>query len=132
MSLASLVRRVVKTANKVTDTLQAVVTVQRWIGQDVTGAPSYAPAVSWDAVVRTKQRINRMTSGQVIWQVAVVTFPRPIAPLGNVTDRQEPIDPRDKFTLPSGYIGLVLSIEGSTDPGTSAPYAMKVAVGEYR
>jgi hypothetical protein len=72
--------------------------------------------------------MRRMANGQEVMQRATVTFIGPVTANGAV-DRQEPIDPRDKITLPDGSTGSILSIEGVADPSTSYPYMFVVALG---
>ena len=51
-------------------------------------------------------------------------------PKANGADgRIEPIDARDRFTLPNGLVAQVLTIDGVMDPDTDAPYSVSVWVG---
>lgn len=123
------------TANRITSGLQVNVSHEAWISSAVAGAaPSYAPAVSRPALVEKKQTLIRpgraqgMPGGEEVMQQHLVTFIGPIP--GNGADgRQEPIDPRDRITLPDGSTGPILDVRGLTDPATNGAYLYQVSLG---
>jgi hypothetical protein len=52
----------------------------------------------------------------------------PVAANGT-TGRREPIDPRDRLTLPDGAVGNILAVEGLGDPDTNHNYFYQVYLG---
>jgi hypothetical protein len=130
MSLADVVRSGISIANTVTEDgeLQLDVTLEAWTGSDAHGAPTYATAVSIPAIVEMKNRLVKLKNGEVVASRAQVTFLRPVTANG-ATGRREPIDPRDKITLPDGETGPILDVEGLFDSSTNAPYMLSVFLG---
>ena len=128
MGLNSLIRSSVSIADNVTKTLQSTVLHSAWIGYGSYAEPLYSTTISRKALVEYKQRMYTMGNGQEIVQKAVITFVGPIEANGAI-DRQEPLDSRDKITLPSGYTGPILSVEGVVDPSTNQPYMFVVVMG---
>ena len=128
MGLDTVIRNAVATANRVTGALQATVTHAAWTGADSYSKPTYATAVPRQAIVEFKQRMRRLPNGEEVMQQATVTFLSPIAANG-ASGRREPVDPRDRITLPSGLTGPILDVSGMVDPSTDAPYMLTVALG---
>lgn len=128
MGLDSIIRNAITLANSVTADLQTTVTHEAWIGQNSRGLPTYDDAVSRSAVVEFKQVRRRRPDGSETLQAARVTFVGPIASNG-ADGRREPIDNRDRITLPNGYSGPILEVLGVVDPTTGAPYALDVILG---
>jgi hypothetical protein len=129
MGLAGLVRKSVALANKLTKDLQVPVIHEAWIGNDTTyGTPLYAAPIRRLALVEMKQRTLRSNTGMEITQRATVTFLYPI-PANGAADRQEPLDIRDKLTLPSGYSGPIRIIEGLENNYPDSPYLLEVILG---
>lgn len=131
MGLDRLVRSVVKTADKVTKSLQDVVGYEPWIGDDAFNKPTYGAKSDEKAVVSYVQRMRKTSDGREVMQEATVLFVRPIAANG-AAERREPIDPRDRITLPNGMTGPILDVIGVSDPGTRYPYAPKVVLGTLK
>ena len=128
MGLDSVVRSVVATANSVTASLQATVQHAAWTGNQQDGTDSFATAVPLQALVEFKQRLRRLPTGREVLQQAELTFIGPVTANG-ASGRREPIDPRDQITLPNGYTGPILDVQGLVDPSTSAPYLVQVVLG---
>ena len=57
-----------------------------------------------------------------------LTFVRPIPDEGTA-GRREPIDPRDKITLPDGTAGPIINTGGLVSGGTGKPYMLEVWLG---
>jgi hypothetical protein len=129
MALDSILRSGVALANRMTGSLQAVVTHEAWTGTDTFNKPTYATAVSRPAIVDLNQRRSIERDGTVIVSRASITFLSPIAANG-ASGRREPIDPRDRLTLPDGTTGPILEVAGAVDPTTGYPYAPTVALGD--
>jgi hypothetical protein len=133
MGLADILRNGVATANRLTAGLQTSVLHQAWIGQDRFGVPTYAAAIERPAIVEFRQRLRKGFNGAEVMQHATILFLEPIAP-NYASGRREPIDPRDKITLPSGYTGPIIDISGVIDPAPTgvdlpSPYALEIALG---
>lgn len=118
---ADLVRNMVAVADALTATLQATVQHFAWSGatKDAYGKVTWAAATPRQCVVEPNARLvreDRDQPGNVVTMNGTrLTFPRPVA-----------VDTRDRFQLPSGAMGLILDVEGVTDPGTNAVYATEV------
>ena len=136
MGLGAIVRKAVAIADKQTggtDGLQCSVTHEAWTGLNAYAKPTYASGVTRSAIVEWtgasgRPMLVRSTTGQDVVVRARVTFLRPIKANGS-DNRVEPIDPRDRLTLPDGSIGPILSIGSPLDPSTDAPFFLEVLVG---
>lgn len=131
MGLADIVRSGIAVANTLTETLQATVTHEAWIGNKTDGyaGPRYAEGIARAALVDQTRKLRRLSNGEEVVQQASITFLTPIAANG-ATNRREPVDPRDRFTLPDGKTGPILDVIGGlVDPSTNAPYMLEVILG---
>jgi len=128
MGLDATVRAAIATISTATADLQATVAHAAWTGKDGYNKPSFAAPVSRQALVEMKQRLRRLPNGQEVLQQAAVTFIGPISANG-ATGRREPVDPRDTITLPNGYSGPILNVEGLIDPTTNRPFMVQVWLG---
>lgn len=99
--------------------LLAPVLHEAWTGQDEYGAPTYDEAVTLQAMVQEGTNQVRTRAGEVITTRACISFLEPVAANG-AGGRREPIDPRDRFTLPSGYTGPIVDNVGAMLAGTSS------------
>ena len=59
---------------------------------------------------------------------AKVTILQPITANGT-SGRTEPVDPRDKVTLPDGTVGPILDVAGLVNPDTGYPYMFEIWLG---
>lgn len=128
MALNDLIRMGVAVADKVTKSAQVNVIHSPWMGSDIYGGPSYGPSAVRPAIVEYAQRLRQIGNGQEIMQKASVLFVGPI-PDYNISERRNPIDPRDQIFLPNGYTGPILSVEGVVDPSTNSLYTVEVILG---
>lgn len=134
MSLASVIRNGVATANKATSSLQVPVTRRAWVGEAKKGEGDYTSPYdepdTFQAIVEQGHRLVPGDSGQMIVVIATILILTPIVANG-ATGRTEPIDSRDRFTLPDGTTGPVIKVSGPpSDPSTLAPYAYEIMLGE--
>lgn len=125
---ADIVRNGVALADSLTATLQDAVTYEAWIGSDGFDEPSYAAGVQISALIEKSDKTVIDTQGREIRTESVISLLRPIAPNG-ATGRQEPIDNRDKFTLPDGTTGIIAGVETFVDADTGAGYYHIVSLG---
>lgn len=129
MTLASVVRRAVAKADRLTRSLQAQVDHVAWTGQDGNTKPTYASAVKRSAIIEQGPVPFRTAEGETIAVKAVVHILETVEANG-ASDRKEPIDPRDRITLPDGTVGApIMGAEGVVDPSTGKPYMYTVALG---
>ena len=131
MGFGSLLRKGIEIVDTLTggaDGFQDTVTMHPWTGSDDFGGPTFGTPVAILAIIEMKTQQRQLTSGDVVTQHASFLIPRPVAANG-ATGRFEPIDPRDKFVLPNGYTGPVLSVDGPEDPTTDAPFVTTVVLG---
>lgn len=129
MSLAGIIRKGVSISNKQTKSVQGDAILEAWIGQSVTGKPTYASPVTIKCIEDDKQRTIVTGAGQVITVMSTLTILEPIASNGTA-GRKEPIDPRDKITTPSGFVGRVIDTPGSVfDPGTGKGFIQTISLG---
>lgn len=128
MSFDGLIRSALETADSLTADLQATVSHEAWQSQDAMGQPTYAAAVDRLAIVEQRLEEIRDANGREVLTQAKVTFLRPIPPEGTA-GRVEPVDQRDRLTLPDGTKAPIVKVEGLTDPDTTRPYMLEVWLG---
>ena len=128
MGYDTIIRNAVAVIDRQTATLQDTILFYAWTGFGTYGEPTYGSVVSMQAIVEEKQTLLHLSDGQEVSQRAKIVIPRPITANG-ATGRREPVDPRDKIVLPSGYTGPILSVEGVMDPTTNAPYSYDIILG---
>lgn len=129
MSLSKLITSVVKIADGITASLQSTVTYEAWIGDGTTfSEPLYDTAIEMQAIVEILDKQVRSESGDDILLKASVTFLRPIAPNG-ADSRREPVDVRDRITLPNGYTGPIRFVSGLDNPDINGMYMVEVILG---
>lgn len=106
---------------------QVEVTHEAWIPQpDALGDGEYAVPVTRSGLVQEGVLHHEKPDGQVVTTKARISFLAPVPPHG-AAGRQEPIDPRDRFTLPSGLSGQAIEVPGVlVDPTTGHPYVSTV------
>ncbi len=131
MGFDSLVRNAVALANSLTSTLQVAVSHKAWIGDDDTGKPTYATAVSRKAIVSDSSRRIRRDDSEEIVARTYIAFLAPIAArTPAVTGRHDPLDERDQLTLPDGRTGPILDTDGGlVDPLTGRTFFHQVWLG---
>lgn len=130
MSLASIVRSGVATANKITGSLQGVVTIKQWTGQTAFGDATYGKTLKIPAIIEQGEKQFEMQNGTSIVTKATVTFLQPV-PVNGAAGRVEPIDGRDKLTLPDGTTGpTMVGAPMIVDPASSKPYFQIVGIGK--
>jgi hypothetical protein len=108
--------------------LLGYVTHEPWIGfKDSYGDPDYGSPISRKALIQEGTIPHRRGGdGDVITTRACISFRDPVEPNG-AEGRSEPIDPRDRITLPSGLTGPIVSDDGAViNPTTGARSANTV------
>lgn len=128
MAFDDLIRTGVALADSLTAPLQASVTHEAYTGMDGFGKKVYATGVARPALVERKNKERRKPDGRTIITTAMITFLRPIAANG-AAGRQEPVDTRDRITLPDGSTDPIADVEALLDPDTGAGYYTTVYLG---
>lgn len=129
MSLATILRKGVQIADKVTKSVQGDMILEQWISQSVTGKPTYASPITIKCIEDDKQKTITTTSGQVVTVMSTLTILVTI-PSNGAAGRHEPIDTRDRITTPSGFVGKVIEAPGSVvDPGTEKGFIQQIMLG---
>lgn len=105
-----------------------LVTWEPWIGASGGfGEQRYAPAVSLEALVQLTPTVSRAPGEQGI--LAIIGILQEL-PYTGTPGRQEPIDPRDRFTLPDGSTGPVVEVKlGVLSGSTGRPSMAQVKLG---
>lgn len=128
MAFDDIIRSGVATADRLTASLQIDVTHEAWLGTGGMGEEAFEDAVTRTAIVERKNRERRTTDGRTILTTAQITFLRPI-PANGAPGRQEPIDLRDRLTLPDGSTDPVVDTEALLDPETGRGYYVVAWLG---
>lgn len=123
MGIGASIRDAIVALAAETETIQDEVIIEAWIGHaDAYAQPAYAAPVRWPALIQEGTNQRRLPNGDVITTRACVSFLEPPPPNG-ATGRREPIDPRDKITLPSGLTGPIVDNHGAmVDKLTGRPF----------
>jgi hypothetical protein len=127
--LAKILRDGVARIDDITKSAQATVTLIRWAGEDNYGAMIPSTPITLPAIVDLRAQDRPSPSGQMVRTGAQVFFLQPLAPLGGILDRTEPIDTRDTIILPDGTTGPIIEVSGFVDAGTAAPYFHEIWLG---
>lgn len=133
MGLADILRGGIAIADSVTKDVQTDVTWRAWTGQNWKGEDTYADPVTIKAIVDLTRKRRFNADGQEVTVVASLTILEVVTPNGSTTvpPRQEPIDVRDKITLPNGLTGPIIEGPGAVrDPGEGRPFLNEIYIGE--
>lgn len=97
------------------------VLVEPWTGQDVTGNPSFGPAVTYQGYVAGQTKQIRTREGKVVVATKALYL---------LTLPATPLTPKDRVTLPAGSIPLqppILDVNPYSD--ALGAYAVVVDLG---
>ena len=128
MALDDIVRSAVATAKSITSSLQVTIKHEPWVDSNDSGAPLFGTPYNRQALVERVSRLVRDEDDNEVMSQTKVTLLGPVDPHG-AGNRREPIDPRDRITLPGNITGPILSVNGLIDPNTDAPYLYEVWLG---
>lgn len=130
MGLGDIIRSGIAIADNVTVGVQVNVSHEAWTGQNGLGTPTYAAAVTRQAIVDLTRKQRMTATGVLVNVVATVIILETVAPNG-AAGRREPIDPRDIITLPDGTTGPIFDAPASVvDPATNRPFFNQIYIGE--
>lgn len=131
LNLSRIVSGAVKTASKLTVSLQADVTWKAWTGNDQRGKNTYSTHTIKALVEQeVKTQIDQST-GKAIETQAKITIldPLPVVSALPGFTRINPIDNRDMLILPDGTTGPAYRPGGFVNPDTDKPFLMEVWMG---
>ena len=127
MALIDIVRTGVKTADKVTKSLQCEVSFERCTEDNGYGTSLYDTPTLLRAIVDWKQKQVRTSTGILSVTRASVLF-LDVAAVAAATGGRG-IDDHDRIILPDGTTGPILDMSGFIDAGTGQPIATEVWLG---
>jgi hypothetical protein len=133
MGLSDILAAGIAIADGVTKDVQGSITWEAWTGQNWKGEDTYADPVTLRAIIDQTRKRKFNGDGQLITVVASLTILETVTPNGTVTvpPRQEPIDTRDKITLPDGTTGPILEGPGAVyNPVAARPFLNEIYLGE--
>jgi hypothetical protein len=132
MALVDTIRKAVAVADKIVKSTEETVTFEAWVGQNALGKPTYAESVPVKAIVEHKRHKRRLSEGVFVDVKTKLTILEPIAdtaPLSLLAPRDNPVDPRDRFTTPNGTTGPIVDTDGMQDAGLGRPLLLQVFLG---
>lgn len=137
---ADILREAVAIVQAETESLQGAIVLERWLGENEFGTPTYDEPMELTAVVEKKTKDLKGGSGSQ-QETLATTYVGIFVPLeavdpSKMTDpqfvRQGPVDPNDRITLPDGTTGPILNISGFVDKVTSQPLYHEIWLGWSR
>lgn len=131
LNLSKIVSGAVKTASKLTVSLQANVIWKAWIGNDQRGKNTYTTNTIKALVEQeVKTQIDQSTGQAIQTQAKIVILdPLPVVSALSGFSRTNPIDNRDILILPDGTTGPAYKPGGFVNPDTNKPFLMEVWMG---
>src|SRR5688572_2089446 len=105
--------------------------LEQFIGSGPSGDLSYAAPVDIRGVVDYTNKVY-IRNAQIVSISAILTVTEPVPFNLTVTDppRKNPIDPRDRITLPDGTAGPIISTPGAVNnPNTGTGFIQVVEIG---
>ncbi len=133
MDLAAILTNGIAIADSVTKTVQGSITWEAFTGQDGYGAESYASPVTIRGIIDYTRRRRHNADGVLVTVIASVTILEVVTPNGASTNppRSEPIDVRDRITLPNGATGPIMQAPGAVyNPAAARPFINDLLIGE--
>ncbi len=130
MGFDTLIRNGIALAKTLTADIRVTCTHEAWTGRNVNAKPTYAAGVARSGILEQKQVWVKTPTGNQIETRPTFLILEPIADNGAST-RREPIDPRDRFTLPDGSKAFAVDVAFIVDPSTGDPYAYEITLGDF-
>lgn len=132
MSFADDIRDGIATIHQEVGSVELTVSFSAWIGQKsgADGEDDFATAVPLTAMtILTRKKIWK--DGRLVDTQAYLLFltPIPDTAANSGFTRDNPVDPKDIFTLPDGTTGPTILGKGLMDPSTQRPYMLEVYIG---
>ena len=128
MTLSRRIEQSFRHARRVTRSEQVRVTIEPWIGYDDNGEMLIGTSIRKRALVADVDKRFLGPDGETVTATSIVQFMEDIADNG-ATDREEPIDPRDRIVLPSGVRAGIVRRFVDRDPRTGKARAVEVWLG---
>lgn len=133
MGFESIIRGAIQgIASPLLESMKIDVTHEAWLGQDRLGSPDFAAPQTLRALIEKSPKQLFTTSGSVVVVKATLIFLDPIADHTANTGyfRHNPIDPRDRITLPDGSTAPIIDPAGFLNSETERPFVNEVLLGE--
>jgi hypothetical protein len=124
MGLPDLISRQLEVVRVYTEDLQADVQIEAWVGEPESfgGPERFDVPIIVPAFCQEGEQHHKRSDGQVITTKARLVLLKEVPPNGALL-RREPIDPRDRITLPSGATGHLAELPGvQTNPFTGQSF----------
>lgn len=121
----------VSIAHGLTPGAQSTCILEQVIGLGPSGDFEYDDPIEVSAVVDYTNKVS-IRGGQIVTVSATVTVLERVEPNLAVIDppRKNPIDPRDKLTLPDGTTGPIISVPGAVNnPRTGTGFIQVIEIG---
>lgn len=118
-------------ADKLIPGVKTTCTLEQFTGSDANGDETYASAISFKAIVDYTNKVT-IRNAQMVSISATLTILERVLFNNTLTDppRRNPIDPRDRITLPDGTTGPIISVPGSVNnPKTGTGFIQVVEIG---
>jgi hypothetical protein len=128
---AELIESGISIANSLTKGVQGSIILEQLTGMGPSGDATYGTAIPLSAVVDYTNKVS-IRGGQILTISATVTILETVPANGAITDppRVEPIDPRDRITLPDGTSGQIISTPGAVNnPNTGTGFIQNIEIG---
>lgn len=127
---SEIISKGVAIASRLLKGVKSQVTFQAWVHDDGAGTDTWAAPVTLSCFVDSTKKLIRANAG-LVQVIATLTFVDDIANTTPTGDRrrENPVDPRDLFTLADGSTAPIVSIGGFDNPKTGKPFALKVILG---
>lgn len=128
---AEILQAGISIADSLTKGAQSSITLRQASGSGPSGDLTYDDPIQLKAVVDYTSKVT-IRNAEIIHISATVTILEPVPVNGAILDppRTEPIDTRDKITLPDGSTGLVKSVPGSVNnPNTGTGFIQVIEIG---
>jgi hypothetical protein len=129
VNLDGVFRTAIAAMDSTTKSIQELVRIKPWVGEDLYGKVSYGATRKYRAVVDRTEREVRLQDGRTISITATVAFLVPVSSIGAV-GRTEPIDVRDRIYLADDTTGPIVSLRGPKTPASATSrYFQQVMLG---
>ena|ERR1700722_2212733 len=122
----------IKLANTLTSGVQVPIGWEAFVGEDAMGAATYAPKVTLMAVYDDNDKQYAVPGGEVVNIDCTLTIVGDVPANGAVTSppRNEPIDTRDRITLPTNLTYPIVAAPSSViNPSTNRGLIQQIVLG---
>lgn len=119
MGIREDVQTLIAAADDLSKGLQDAISIEQWEGQNGFGEDTFSAPITevgglpLMAVVDMTQKARYVEDGKLVNTLATITLLMPVPENGSLAEprRTEPLDPRDKITLPNGRTAPIQVIQ---------------------